>query len=82
MLVAVQDDGWFRFNAVARDALKSLGARDPQVVYRGSYALIGYKGSIKPSWVREAKRNKGLGPTVLKATIPTVDLPGMHLNTW
>lgn len=80
MLVAVQDEAWWKFGANAINALRSLGAIDPQVVYRGSYALIGYKGPNKPSWVREAKRGKGLGPTVLTATIPAIDLPGNHLN--
>lgn len=86
MLVAVQDEGWWHFTDAARIALRSLGARDPNVVYRGSYALIGYKGSFKPSWVREEKRDKKYGPTVLRATIPTTQcppppLPGRDFNT-
>lgn len=73
--MAVQDEGWWHFTDEGKQALKSVGANNPSVVYRGSYALIGYKGKVNPSWVRERISGKGRGPTILEATIPYRRVP-------
>ena len=71
VLVAIQDEG-SRFGPAAFDALRRLGATDPILNdYRGSYALAGFSGINKPSWVTQQQANSGKGPSEisLKVTI-------------
>ncbi|KAK3696530.1 hypothetical protein QZH41_004877 [Actinostola sp. cb2023] len=71
VLVSVHDSGNAYVSSEAQGALRSIYAADPIIPsYRGSWALIGYKGSPRPSWIRQAYNQKGLGPTVISASIP------------
>lgn len=36
---------------------------------RTSFALIGYAGSYKPSWITQAHAPRGLGPSMVTASI-------------
>ena len=70
VLVAIQDEG-SRYVAPAIKALKRVGATDPiWTDYRGSFALIGYSGVVKPSWVEVGQANRKQGPTELSKAIP------------
>ena len=72
MLVAVQDES-SRYGPAAFDALKRLGATDPILTdFRGSYALAGYSGTNKPSWVTQQQANRGQGPSEISLTIPLI----------
>ena len=73
--MAIQDEGSIHVNA-AIDALKRLGATDPiSKGYRGSFALIGYSGAVKPSWVESGQADREKGPTELSKAIPLI--PGV-----
>ena len=70
MLVAIQDEGSLQSRPAFAE-LRRLGARDPiSNSYRGSYALVGYAGSPRPSWVKQEQRNSGKGPSVITVKIP------------
>ncbi|XP_020628090.1 uncharacterized protein LOC110065301 isoform X2 [Orbicella faveolata] len=69
VLVAIQDEG-SNYVEAAIDALKRVGATDPiWTGYRGSFALIGYSGVVKPSWVELGQANRKEGPTELSKAI-------------
>ena len=68
--MAIQDEG-SKYVAPAIEALKRVGATDPILTgYRGSFALIGYSGVVKPSWVELGQANRKQGPTELSKAIP------------
>lgn len=69
-MVAIQDSGSNHFSeAVA--ALKRLGATDPIFIdFRGSFALIGYAGAIKPPWIAQQQAYRHQGPSQISARIP------------
>lgn len=54
----------------AVDALKRLGAVDPVIDYRGSYALVGNSRTVRPPWITEQKRQSGQGPSEININIP------------
>lgn len=70
VLIAVHDSANV-FVGDAADALRSLGATEPlNPGYRGSWVLVGYKGTgDKPSWVRQAWKERYLGPTYLRVKV-------------
>ena len=68
-LVAVQDEGSVRMSP-AVDALRSLGALDPVIDFRGSYALVGNPRTVRPPWITELKRQSGQGPSEININIP------------
>ena len=69
VLVAIQDEG-SRFGPAAFDALRRLGATDLILNdYRGSYALAGYSGINKPSWVTQQQANSGQGPSEISLKV-------------
>lgn len=70
VLIAVQDSANV-YVGDAADALKSLGATEPlNPGYRGSWVLVGYKGTgEKPAWVRQAQKERYLGPTIVAAKV-------------
>lgn len=73
VLVAIQDEG-SRFGPAAFDALRRLGATDPILNdYRGSYALAGFSGINKPSWVTQQQANSGQGPSEISLKV-TIDV--------
>ena len=68
--MAIQDEG-SRYVEPAIKALKRVGATVPiWTDYRGSFALIGYSGVVKPSWVELAQANRKEGPSELSKAIP------------
>ncbi|KAL9987872.1 hypothetical protein ACROYT_G002249 [Oculina patagonica] len=70
VLVAIQDAGSNHVSE-AIDALKRLGATDPILTeFRGSYALAGYAGLTKPSWITQQQANSGQGPSEITLRIP------------
>ena len=71
MAVAVQDEA-YRFGRRYLNVLRRIGARGGRNFrfgFRGSYALIGYKGRRK-YWIRETSRKRKKGPSSLVARIP------------
>ena len=72
VLVAIQDEG-SSYVLAAFDALKRLGATDPILAdYRGSYALAGYSGINKPSWVTQQQANSGQGPSEISLKVALI----------
>ena len=69
VLVAIQDDG-SQFVSPAIDALKRLGATNINPDYRGTFALVGYAGDTKPSWITQDQQNSGEGPSEVSEQIP------------
>ena len=67
--MAVQDDAQDKITNDAYTALQLLGASQATLTYRASYALIGYKNSKNPSWIKENKKEAGNGPTILNGTV-------------
>ena len=73
--MAIQDEGSV-FVEEAIGALKRVGVTKPILRgFRGSFALIGYSGEVKPSWVELRQANIKEGPTELSKAIPLS--PGM-----
>lgn len=70
MAVAVQDEG-FRFGRKYLNVLRRIGARGRKFRfgYRGSYALVGYRGRRR-YWIRETSRRRRRGPSALRVRIP------------
>ena len=79
VLIAIQDEG--NRASAAHSAMIAVGAKAPiSSGYRGSYALIGYKGKEEVDFVAQKKANRRRGPSVLSATVntmpPTGEWPG------
>lgn len=70
VLVAIGDEGSLHVSP-AINALKRLGASDPDVTVklRESYALIGYAGDNKPSWIEQKSATKANGPSIISSRI-------------
>lgn len=70
-MVAIGDEGSLHVSP-AINALKRLGASDPDVTVtlRESYALIGYAGDNKPSWIEQKSATKANGPSIISSRIP------------
>ena len=67
--MAIQDEG-SNYVRSALNALKRLGATEPVFPdYRGSFALVGYAGVNKPSWVEQKIAKRGLGPSEISLKI-------------
>lgn len=70
VLVAIQDEG-SAFISPAFDALKRLGATEPIMTdFRGSFALVGYAGASKPTWIAQKQHKRYEGPSEIKLRIP------------
>ena len=63
--IAVRDEGSQHWNA-AKHAIKEIGGTRNSLQYRSSYALLGYKGNHKMSWITEVYNLRGKGPSVIK----------------
>ena len=75
VLVAIQDEGT-TYTAAAVPALKRIGAHDPIFQdYRHSYALVGYAGSVRPSWVRQEQQKRTEGPSIISMRVPLMQDP-------
>ena len=69
VLVAIQEEG-SKYGPAAFDALRRLGATEPILTdHRGSYALVGYSGINKPSWVTQQQANGGQGPSEISLKV-------------
>ena len=64
---AYQDDATNYYHTQYCDtALETIGGRKPfQREYRASFAIAGYKGKAKASWVTQKMSSYGRGPTDL-----------------
>ena len=51
-------------------ALESVGAVDPVIDFRGSFALVGFSGDHKPAWITENKHKRGKGPSLIIMEVP------------
>ena len=79
-MVAIQDEG-SRYVSAAFDALKRLGAIDPILPdHRGSYALAGYSGINKPSWVTQQQAKNGRGPSEISLKVALLGKYNLQLN--
>jgi len=68
--VAVQGNG-FNYISAAVTALKRLGATDPILIdRRGSFALVGYAGQKKPTWVTQEQNKRFKEPSEINLRIP------------
>ena len=65
VLIAVQDEGASHVRSALND-LRRIGGFSIHFGFRGSYALIGYKGpGRKPFWVKQKQHRRKRGPSVL-----------------
>lgn len=72
VLIAIQDEG-SKHISPAIDALKRVGATDDILDltdHRGSFALVGYAGVDKPTWIAQKSAKRGKGPSEISLTIP------------
>lgn len=70
MLIAIQDEASARITSSLQSALLRVGAKMPvNPGYRGSFALIGYTGPERPSWIAQERNVRRQGPSVLNKTI-------------
>lgn len=70
VIAAIQDDGTSAMYTQGYDALLAVGGKEPfQRNYRGTYALIGYKGTGEVTWINQASKMPGRGPTILRARL-------------
>jgi len=72
VLVGYQDDAATKFTSSCAEALQMIGGKEPfQREFRGSYALVGYKGKPAEPFISQQKQSKaGEGPTNLEGTYP------------
>lgn len=69
MLIAFQDEASV-YGGPVIGAMERLGMTRPITFgSRTSFALIGYAGSYKPSWITQAHAPRGLGPSMVTASI-------------
>ena len=70
VLVAVQNEASVHGRPVVDKLIERLGASAPiDLQYRSSFALAGYTGSYKPSWISQAQALRGQGPSIVTTTI-------------
>ena len=73
VLVAIQDQG-STYISPAIDALKRVGATDDLLnltEFRGSFALVGFAGVNRPSWIAQQNAKRERGPSEISLTIPS-----------
>ena len=73
VLVAIQDEG-STYISPAIDALKRVGATDDLLnltEFRGSFALVGFAGVNRPSWIAQQNAKRERGPSEISLTIPS-----------
>jgi len=72
VIAAIHDEGANEMSSWGYDALRRIGGKPPfQDNYRGSFALIGYKGmrDAYVPWIKQGSNERGKGPTVLRASL-------------
>ena len=77
--MAIQDEG-SNYVRSALNALKRLGATEPVFPdCQGSFALVGYAGANKPSWIEQKIAKRSLGPSEISLKIQlTNPVPQSH----
>ena len=69
-MAALQDEGTSAASGICYKVLEMIGGRRPfQTAYRGSFAMIGYKGKQNVTWIQQLKQPRFRGPTVIKTSI-------------
>ncbi|XP_035684657.1 cell surface hyaluronidase-like [Branchiostoma floridae] len=70
VLVATRDSSE-RYAQECLTALKEIGAQEPvQTDYRGNFAMIGFKGTVWPSWIQQVNLPSTQGPAQIYTKIP------------
>ncbi|XP_035660471.1 cell surface hyaluronidase-like [Branchiostoma floridae] len=70
ILVSVKDESSRRANHCLQ-ALREIGAKEPvKTGFRGSFAMIGYKGLTQPSWIQQINLPPKKGPAEIRTLIP------------
>ena len=70
ILIAVQDEGRSRMTSSLESAIRRVGGVNPvRPVYRGSYALVGYTGPDRPSWIEQVTKMRRRGPSEIMKII-------------
>ncbi|XP_078665559.1 cell surface hyaluronidase-like [Branchiostoma floridae x Branchiostoma belcheri] len=70
ILVSVKDESSRRANQCLQ-ALREIGAKQPvKTGFRGSFAMIGYKGLTQPSWIQQINLPPKKGPAEIRTSIP------------
>ena len=70
VLVAIQDEGSRKAEPEVYEALKMIHGTEPfQTTYRGSFAMIGYKGPKRPSWIVQVIPKNVREDAVIEKTI-------------
>ena len=70
ILIAVQDEGASRMTSSLESAIVRVGGTKPvRPAYRGSYALVGYAGPERPSWIKQVMKPRRRGPSEIMAVI-------------
>ena len=71
--MAIQDAG-DTYISPAISALKRLGATDPILKeHRSSFALVGYAGAKKPTWITQEQHERYKGPSEINLKIPLTE---------
>ena len=70
VLGAYQNEALLRFSSICVNALRLIGGKRPfQLQYQASFAIVGYKGNTKPTWIQQKKSDYGKGPTDLNGAV-------------
>ncbi|XP_044165741.1 uncharacterized protein LOC114963329 isoform X1 [Acropora millepora] len=81
VLIAFQDEASV-YGGPVIGAMERLGMTRPITFgARTSFALIGYAGSYKPSWITQAHAPRGLGPSMVTASIEPVNVLDIHIRS-
>ena len=70
MLVAGQDEPSRYLRPTIKQLTKIGGYRIIKSNFRGSYALVGYKGMRRPYWSKQVQNRPKRGPSSLSVRIP------------
>ena len=70
VLVAIQDEGARKAEPEVYEALRMIHGTEPfQKLYRGPFAMIGYKGPKRPSWVTQVQTKDVYADVVIDKTL-------------
>ncbi|CAB3982538.1 chymotrypsinogen B-like [Paramuricea clavata] len=70
ILIAVQDEARSRMTSSLESAIVRVGGRKPvRPAYRGSFALVGYTGTDRPSWIQQVMKPRRMGPSQIMTVI-------------
>ncbi|XP_035684659.1 uncharacterized protein LOC118421465 [Branchiostoma floridae] len=70
VLVATRDSS-SRYANECLTALKEIGAQEPvQTEYRGNFAMVGFKGTVWPTWIQQVNLPSTQGLAQIYTKIP------------